>query len=41
MDDKNSTLLNDGRLSDIAPTVLDMMNMEKPEEMTGKSLIQK
>jgi 2,3-bisphosphoglycerate-independent phosphoglycerate mutase len=38
---KNSTLLNDGRLSDIAPTVLDMMNMEKPEEMTGKSLIQK
>ena len=38
---KNSTLLNGGRLSDIAPTVLDMMNMEKPEEMTGESLIEK
>ena len=40
-DFKNVTLLNSGRLSDIAPTVLDMMNLEKPEEMTGKSLIQK
>ena len=32
-------LLTDGRLSDIAPTLLDMMNLEKPEEMTGHSLI--
>ncbi|MGL5329700.1 MAG: 2,3-bisphosphoglycerate-independent phosphoglycerate mutase [Peptostreptococcaceae bacterium] len=38
---KNATLLEDGRLSDIAPTVLDMMNLEKPEEMTGHSLITK
>ena len=38
---KNSTLLTDGRLSDIAPTVLDMMHLEQPEEMTGHSLIKK
>ena len=38
---KNSTLLSGGRLSDIAPTILDMMNLEKPEEMTGHSLISK
>lgn len=36
---KNAELLSDGRLSDIAPTVLSMMNMEKPKEMTGHSLI--
>ncbi len=28
-----------GRLADIAPTLLDMMGLEQPEEMTGKSLI--
>ena len=38
---KNATLLDDGRLSDIAPTILDMMNLEKPEEMTGHSLIKR
>lgn len=32
-------LLDDGKLSDIAPTVLDMMKMEKPAEITGHSLI--
>ena len=32
-------LLTDGRLSDIAPTLLNMMNLEKPKEMTGHSLI--
>ena len=40
-DFKNAELLNDGRLSDIAPTVLDMMHLEQPEEMTGHSLIKK
>ncbi len=30
-----------GRLCDIAPTMLDLANMEKPEEMTGHSLIEK
>ena len=28
-----------GRLADLAPTLLDMMGYEKPEEMTGESLI--
>ncbi len=31
--------LKDGRLADIAPTLLDLMNIEKPAEMTGHSLI--
>ncbi len=28
-----------GRLADIAPTVLDLMGLPKPVEMTGESLI--
>ncbi|MGB2601069.1 MAG: alkaline phosphatase family protein, partial [Candidatus Omnitrophota bacterium] len=28
-----------GRLGDVAPTVLDLMKMQKPEEMTGQSLL--
>ena len=31
--------LADGRLSDLAPTVLELMGLPKPGEMTGKSLI--
>ena len=31
--------LNNGRLADIAPTVLDLMAIEKPVEMTGHSLM--
>ncbi|MDP2767829.1 MAG: 2,3-bisphosphoglycerate-independent phosphoglycerate mutase [Candidatus Methanoperedens sp.] len=31
--------LEDGILADIAPTLLDVLGIEKPEEMTGKSLI--
>ena len=30
-----------GRLADIAPTILDLMGMEQPAEMTGHSLINK
>ena len=30
-----------GRLGDIAPTMLELLNVEKPKEMTGKSLIKK
>ena len=30
-----------GRLADIAPTVLDLMGLPKPVEMTGESLIAK
>lgn len=31
--------LKDGRLADIAPTMLDLLHIEKPTEMTGKSLL--
>jgi 2,3-bisphosphoglycerate-independent phosphoglycerate mutase len=33
--------LKEGRLADLAPTMLDIMNLEKPQEMTGESLIVK
>ena len=33
--------LRDGRLSDLAPTVLDLMGQPQPEEMTGVSLLKK
>ena len=36
---KDVTLRKDGVLADLAPTLLQMMGIEKPEEMTGKSLI--
>ena len=31
--------LRDGRLADVAPTLLQLMDLDPPEEMTGKSLI--
>ena len=33
--------LKDGKLCDLCPTMLDMMGLEKPEEMTGESLIER
>ena len=36
---KKDIKLNDGRLCDITPTMLDLMNLDKPNEMTGVSLI--
>ena len=33
--------LRNGILADIAPTILELMQIEKPKEMTGNSLIQK
>ncbi len=36
---KNVTLRNDGVLADLAPTLLDIMKIQKPKEMTGESLI--
>ncbi|MDP4181422.1 MAG: 2,3-bisphosphoglycerate-independent phosphoglycerate mutase, partial [Bacillota bacterium] len=33
--------LNEGRLSDLTTTMLDILGLEKPKEMTGNSLIQK
>jgi len=32
---------NEGVLGDVAPTVLAAMGLPQPEEMTGKSLLQK
>ena len=32
--------LRSGRLADLAPTVLDLMGLDKPAEMTGESLIE-
>lgn len=31
--------LSEGKLADLAPTMLDIMKLEKPAEMTGKSLL--
>jgi len=31
--------IKNGNLGDIAPTILHLMNIQKPDEMTGKSLI--
>ena len=38
---KDCTLREGGRLADIAPTMLEIMGVDKPAEMTGESLIQK
>ena len=37
--DKDVTKVNEGRLADIAPTILKIMGIEKPKEMTGKELV--
>ncbi|KSV59298.1 2,3-bisphosphoglycerate-independent phosphoglycerate mutase [Acetivibrio ethanolgignens] len=37
--DKAYTLREGGRLADIVPTLIEMMGMEKPAEMTGESLL--
>ena len=39
--DKNLKLKENGKLADLAPTMLDLMKLEKPEEMTGESLLDK
>lgn len=39
--DKDYELYADGCLADIAPTMLEMMGLETPNEMTGKSLIKR
>ena len=33
------TLKEGGKLADIAPTLIEMMGMEKPAEMSGESLL--
>jgi 2,3-bisphosphoglycerate-independent phosphoglycerate mutase len=37
---KNSKLRQGGRLADVGPTLLQMMELPQPEEMTGQSLLQ-
>ena len=39
MDDSKGSLRSDGRLADVAPTVLYLMNIKKPKEMEGMNLI--
>ncbi len=36
---KGRPLRSDGRLADVAPTILELMNLPKPAEMTGESLL--
>lgn len=38
---QEGAVLKTGRLADIAPTMLDLMGLEKPEVMTGESLLVK
>ena len=37
--DNNSATIKDGRLADVAPTILHIMGLEKPADMTGENLI--
>ena len=36
---KQNVTLKEGKLADLAPTMLDIMGLEKPKEMTGESII--
>jgi 2,3-bisphosphoglycerate-independent phosphoglycerate mutase len=37
--DNNSAKVKNGRLADVAPTILHIMGLEQPKEMTGENLI--
>ena len=39
--DASSYVVKDGKLADIAPTLLDMLGVKQPAEMTGHTLLQK
>ena len=39
--EKENIKLKEGKLADLAPTILELMGIEKPKEMTGESLIEK
>ena len=36
---KGARLRSGGRLADVAPTILELMGLDQPAEMTGESLI--
>jgi len=38
-EDAGSVRVNDGILADVSPTLLDMLGVDKPSEMTGSSLL--
>ena len=38
---KEGVKLKEGKLADLAPTLLELMGLDKPQEMTGESLIEK
>jgi 2,3-bisphosphoglycerate-independent phosphoglycerate mutase len=40
-DNRRSAKLREGRLGDIAPTLLELMGLEQPAQMTGRSLLLK
>ena len=40
-DEYKNYKLEDGKLSDIAPTMLEILGLDKPKEMNGKSLLVK
>lgn len=40
-DDKSLKLKSDGKLADLAPTMLELMGLKKPDEMTGESLLER
>ena len=37
---RNRALVAEGRLADMAPTLLELMGLPKPQEMTGASLLE-
>jgi len=39
VDNEYQKPINDGKLADIAPTILELMGIQKPEEMTGTSIL--
>jgi 2,3-bisphosphoglycerate-independent phosphoglycerate mutase len=39
-DSRKGVRLREGRLGDVAPTILELMGLEKPVQMTGRSLLQ-
>ena len=41
INEKKIKSLSNGRLCDVSPTILDIIGIEKPSIMTGRSLIKK